>query len=205
MPKCAGPNESFGLEKTCQFETHRRSFLADGKFTVALDETDFGHSAGEVELLAEDEKKAHADIDVFLARYAWLFDCSTPKGKLTQSRSGLGDSPEQSDFDHSYIPPRISNPSSSQYTSFNAAATPISRILLQQVRPGHNIVALWDKTFLVLVPVVKKTPLIIVDERTPRIAKSMTQKGKSIESSSRQDLISQPRFTSSAVPKLLEP
>lgn len=83
IPKCAGPNESFGLEKTCQFETHRRSFLADGKFTVVLDETDFGHSAGEVELLAEDEKKAHADIDVFLARYAWLFDCSTPKGKLT--------------------------------------------------------------------------------------------------------------------------
>ena len=83
IPKCAGPNESFGLEKTCQFETHRRSFLADGRFTVVLDETDFGHSAGEVELLAEDEKRAHADIDVFLARYAWLFDCSTPKGKLT--------------------------------------------------------------------------------------------------------------------------
>ncbi|KAG8529802.1 uncharacterized protein KY384_005283 [Bacidia gigantensis] len=83
VPKCAGPNESFGLEETCRFVTHRRSFLADGKFIVVLDETDFGHSAGEVELLAEDANKAHADIDVFLARYAWLFDCSKPKGKLT--------------------------------------------------------------------------------------------------------------------------
>ncbi|KAL8822546.1 MAG: hypothetical protein Q9191_006717 [Dirinaria sp. TL-2023a] len=83
VPDCAGTDESFGLEKMCQFETYRRSFLADGKFTVVLDETDFGHSAGEVELLAEDEKQAHADIDVFLARYAWLFDCSRPKGKLT--------------------------------------------------------------------------------------------------------------------------
>ena len=83
IPKCPGPGESFGLEETCRFETHRRSFLADGKFTVMLDETDFGHSAGEVELLAEDADKAHRDIDVFLARYTWLFDCSKPKGKLT--------------------------------------------------------------------------------------------------------------------------
>ena len=83
IPKCPGPDQCFGLEETCRFETHRRSFLADGKFTVVLDETDFGHSAGEVELLAEDENKAHADIDAFLARYAWLFDCSKPKGKLT--------------------------------------------------------------------------------------------------------------------------
>ncbi len=83
IPKCAGPNESFGLVETCRFETHRRSFLADGKFMVVLDETDFGHSAGEVELLAEDANKAHADIDVFLARYGWFFDCSKPKGKLT--------------------------------------------------------------------------------------------------------------------------
>ncbi len=83
IPKCAGPDESFGLEETCRFETRRRSFLADGKFIVVLDETDFGHSAGEVEILAGDANRAHADIDAFLARYAWLFDCSKPKGKLT--------------------------------------------------------------------------------------------------------------------------
>ena len=70
IPKCAGPNKSFGLEKTYQFKTHRRSFLADGKFTIVLDKTDFRHLASEVELLAKDEKKAHADIDIFLARYA---------------------------------------------------------------------------------------------------------------------------------------
>ena len=83
IPNCAGADESFGLEETGRFETHRRSFLADGKFTVVLDETDFGHSVGEVELLAEDANKAHTEIDGFLVRYAWLFDCSEPKGKLT--------------------------------------------------------------------------------------------------------------------------
>lgn len=54
IPKCGGPDESFGLEETCQFETHRRSFLADGMFMVVLDETDFGHLAGEVEILSEE-------------------------------------------------------------------------------------------------------------------------------------------------------
>ncbi|KAL8719840.1 MAG: hypothetical protein Q9181_008006, partial [Wetmoreana brouardii] len=83
IPECPGPGEAFGLKETCRFETHRRSFLVDGKFTVVLDETDFGHSSGEVELVAEDATQAHADIDVFLARYPWLFDCSKPKGKLT--------------------------------------------------------------------------------------------------------------------------
>ena len=82
IPKYAGPNESFGLEETCRFETHRRLFLADGKFIVVLDKTDFGHLAGEVELLVEDANKAYTDIDVFSARYVWLFDCSKPKGKL---------------------------------------------------------------------------------------------------------------------------
>ena len=79
IPKCAGPNESFGLVETCRFETHRRSFLADGKFIVVLDETDFGHSAGEVELLAEDANKAHADIDVFfnVAHLHLRYVCST--------------------------------------------------------------------------------------------------------------------------------
>lgn len=83
FPHCGGPDDAFGLGEMCRFATHRRWFLADGKFTVVLDETDFGHTVGEVELLAEDAHAAHADIDTFLARYAWFFDCANPKGKLT--------------------------------------------------------------------------------------------------------------------------
>lgn len=83
IPGCLGPEDHFGLRELCRFETLRRSFLADHKFTVVLDETDFGHSTGEVELLAEDAEKAHADIDAFMNRYKWFFDCSKPKGKLT--------------------------------------------------------------------------------------------------------------------------
>ena len=56
--------------------------MADHKFTAVLDETDFGHSVGEVEILADDAKQAHADSDTFLNHYAWFFDCSKPKGKL---------------------------------------------------------------------------------------------------------------------------
>lgn len=83
IPRCLGREDHFGLKELCQFKTFRRSFLADHKFTVVLDETDFGHSTGEVELLAEDAERAHADIDAFLNRYEWFFDCSKPKGKLT--------------------------------------------------------------------------------------------------------------------------
>lgn len=82
IPRCLGSEDHFGLKELCQFETFRRSFLADHKFTVVLDETDFGHSTGEVELLAEDVERAHADIDAFLNRYDWFFDCSKPKDKL---------------------------------------------------------------------------------------------------------------------------
>ena len=66
-----------------EFVTTRVSFLADDRFTVVLDATDFGHTVGEVELMAEDAEKAHADIDAFLKEYAWFFDTSNPKGKLT--------------------------------------------------------------------------------------------------------------------------
>ena len=83
LPGRCDPEDNFGLEELCQFETLRRSFCADQKFTVVLDETDFGHSTGEVELLAEDAGKAHAEIDAFMRRYGWFFDCSKPKGKLT--------------------------------------------------------------------------------------------------------------------------
>lgn len=52
IPTCAGPDIYFGLGEMCRFETHRRSFVADEKYTVVLDKTDFGHTVGEIELFA---------------------------------------------------------------------------------------------------------------------------------------------------------
>lgn len=78
-----GSRDDFGLDAIAGFETHRLTFLADGKFTVVLDVTGFGHGVGEVELMAEDAEMAHADIDAFFREYAWFFDVSNPKGKLT--------------------------------------------------------------------------------------------------------------------------
>lgn len=76
-------HNQFGLDVMAQFETHRTAFLADGKFTVVLDHTDFDHRVGEVELMAEDAEKAHRDIDAFFEEYSWFFDTEKPKGKLT--------------------------------------------------------------------------------------------------------------------------
>ena len=76
-------HNQFGLDVMAEFKTERLSFLADGKFTVVLDCTDFDHSVGEVELMAEDAEKAHRDIDRFFEEYAWFFDREKPKGKLT--------------------------------------------------------------------------------------------------------------------------
>lgn len=33
--------------------------------------------------MAEDAEKAHKDIDAFMKEYAWFFDTTKPKGKLT--------------------------------------------------------------------------------------------------------------------------
>ncbi len=78
-------DDFLGLDAIAEFETDRLSFRADGRFTVVLDSTDFGHRVGEVELMAEDAdaEKAHKDIEAFLREYPWLFDTSSPKGKLT--------------------------------------------------------------------------------------------------------------------------
>ena len=78
-----GFDNDFGLDAIADFETHRRTFLADGRFTVVLDVTDFGHRVGEVELMAEDAERAHREIGAFLEKYAWFFDTSRPQGKLT--------------------------------------------------------------------------------------------------------------------------
>lgn len=82
-PHALGHEECFGLDELCQFTTNRQTFLVDEKFTVALDTTDFGHSVGEVEVMTEDAEKGHADIDAVLKTYAWFFDNSKPKGKLS--------------------------------------------------------------------------------------------------------------------------
>ena len=74
--------DDFGLDAMAEFETRRLTFLADHKFTIVLDFTNFGHEVGEVELMAEDAGKAHADIDGFVREYAWFFDMTNPKGKL---------------------------------------------------------------------------------------------------------------------------
>ena len=78
-----GFRDNFGLDAMAGFETHRLTLLADGKFTVVLDFTDFGHVVGEVELMAEDAERAHGDVEAFLKEYAWFFDTVNPKGKLT--------------------------------------------------------------------------------------------------------------------------
>lgn len=79
-----GPEANFGLDVISRFTTTRELFRADERFLVALDATDFGHCVGEVEVLAEDARRAHAEIDAFMQRYAWFFlREKQPKGKLT--------------------------------------------------------------------------------------------------------------------------
>lgn len=97
-----------GLQQLAAFVSDRRTFLADGKFTVVLDSTDFGHVVGEVELeraLAakpEGEEGGEAgevrasetsradmiadmdrEIDHFMKRYDWAFPAGKPVGKLS--------------------------------------------------------------------------------------------------------------------------
>ncbi|RDL34382.1 Uncharacterized protein BP5553_07510 [Venustampulla echinocandica] len=82
--RSCGPDDNFGLDILCRYCTTRESFVVDEKFAVVLDETDFGHSVGEVELTARDEKSAHADIDAFMEKYSWFFlQGGKPTGKIT--------------------------------------------------------------------------------------------------------------------------
>ena len=79
-----GPDGNFGLSLISRFRTEREVYLADEKFSIMLDATDFGHWVGEVELLAHDEQRAHLEIDAFMRRYSWFFAQEPkPKGKLT--------------------------------------------------------------------------------------------------------------------------
>ncbi|KAF8244929.1 hypothetical protein K440DRAFT_635539 [Wilcoxina mikolae CBS 423.85] len=75
--------DNFGLQVFCDFTTYRSNYVADEKFNVVLDTTDFGHDVGEVEIMASDVEKAEKDIDQFFVRYPWFFQRGSPKGKIT--------------------------------------------------------------------------------------------------------------------------
>ncbi|KAL8644516.1 MAG: hypothetical protein Q9210_007214, partial [Variospora velana] len=66
LPQFSAEKQHCGLEVLAEFMTTRQDFRADGKFAVVLDCTDFGHSVGEVELMAEDEGAAHREIENFM-------------------------------------------------------------------------------------------------------------------------------------------
>jgi thiamine-triphosphatase len=79
-----GPENNFALDMICRYRTLRDTFHVDDKFDVMLDATDFGHCVGEVELMMDNEERAHSDIDTFMKRYSWFFlQGGKPKGKMT--------------------------------------------------------------------------------------------------------------------------
>lgn len=94
------------VEEVAKLVSHRDKFLADGKFTVVLDVTDFGHVVGEVELerevpvteggkedftRAKGERQERSqviaemdrEIDDFMKHYVWAFPPGKPVGKLS--------------------------------------------------------------------------------------------------------------------------
>lgn len=83
LPGIPTNNENFGLDIFCDFTTKRELYLADEKFSIMLDEADFGHTVGEVELLASNINVAEFDIDEFMKKYSWFFKNGKPKGKIT--------------------------------------------------------------------------------------------------------------------------
>jgi thiamine-triphosphatase len=90
----------FGLKPMASLSTLRKAWVADDKFGIVLDTTDFDHTVGVVELEVvlelcgttdtriEDQKavmmeKMDEQIVDFMSRYSWAFQSGTPKGKLT--------------------------------------------------------------------------------------------------------------------------
>ncbi|KAG6359674.1 hypothetical protein INS49_013197 [Diaporthe citri] len=84
------------VREMARFVTDRTGYIVDGKFTVVIDVTDFGHTVGEVELerdateaSCEGVDKALAieamdkEIDGFMRRFWWAFPAGKPVGKLT--------------------------------------------------------------------------------------------------------------------------
>lgn len=84
------------VREMARFLTDRTGYIVDGKFTVVIDVTDFGHTVGEVELerdateaSCEGMDKALAiaamdkEIDGFMRHFWWAFPAGKPIGKLT--------------------------------------------------------------------------------------------------------------------------
>jgi thiamine-triphosphatase len=88
----------FELTPIAEITTTRSSWTADRCFKIVVDETDFGHRVGEVELELEHEYRGAGDaavvseelmdqmdnrIEEFMAKYAWAFPTGDHKGKLS--------------------------------------------------------------------------------------------------------------------------
>lgn len=89
-----GASKTFGLSHLASLTTFRHGWIADEEYKIVLDQTDFGHVVGEVELEAdahvqdEDEaQKVMQEMDnkiaKFLRHYAWAFSDGKPIGKLS--------------------------------------------------------------------------------------------------------------------------
>lgn len=82
IPGTSTSSKNFGLDVLCDFTTKRELYLADRKFSIMLDQADFGHIVGEVEILSQDARAAESDIDGFFEKYSWFFQNGKPKGKI---------------------------------------------------------------------------------------------------------------------------
>ena len=92
-PNAPGSEHNFGLEVLCDFRTEREQATVDDDFDVVLDRTCFGHTVGEVELIAgrastgmidDDPQEGHQRIDDFMRKYDWFFGGGkNVKGKLS--------------------------------------------------------------------------------------------------------------------------
>ena len=89
-----GPSKLFGLGHFADFSTLRHAWIANTEFNIVLDRTDFGHTVGEVELVAQvpaqDGNEAQMALKTmdyrlveFLQLYAWAFTTGKPVGKLS--------------------------------------------------------------------------------------------------------------------------
>jgi len=91
--------DHFGLDAIATLSTVRQSWIADNEFKIVLDNMNFGHTVGEVELQEEFQSTATATpsieqqkrekmkemdkrIEMFMDRYSWAFRLGVPKGKL---------------------------------------------------------------------------------------------------------------------------
>ena len=90
LPEHLIPSKSnYGLSCAADFTTSRSTYRANSRFTVVLDNTNFGHSIGEVELLVEEKNgtaaAAHDEIDSFMENYRWFFK-PTDKGTKVEGK-----------------------------------------------------------------------------------------------------------------------